>query len=727
MIKNVIAIYPGRFQPFGMQHKVVYDWAAKKFGVNNTFIATSDKSDNIKSPFNFASKKSIMQLFGLQNKVTQVKNTYNAAEITGKFNENTTAVVYVVGEKDQDRLSKGKYFLPYPGDIQVLNPYTQNGYYIVGPKNKEVIPGHGEMNGTNVRKVLGSKSIPVSEKHKLFKSIFGWYDEKLANMIFDKLESLNESKLTIAEVMKKKNLKMETTQPDQTKLFSKEWWSESLDLTEDISIEDIKSKFDKFVKAIKQESQETKEAFKLLILAATGKKTLTDAEQKQIGDQLKDVLKTIGLTAIAVMPGGFIAGILIKVLKAEKYITPSSFMEGYMSPEQQKAHDEKMIKLKDFLDNNTGKQFEYDFDEFPKTVYGVKIQESLLKEGGAGGHVLHPFNLPQVKTGKDLIKVFDETAKSLETVPARVKVDGVNTTLKLVTRNGKLQFAMDRGSKKEEDLQGVTVDELGKRFPEGHGMLKIGKLVLTAFNDALPKIAGDLKAIGMSDPNILLNLETVLLEAGKANVIGYERNFFAIHGLMKADMINGRRVIKEMPVNAQAIEKIADKARPVMNKIGFDLYGFKKLQPKIKQDINYSGALNTKLTVKYNDDTEVSKSLKDWLSKASNPIDDTVKLNAGKSEPVMTKKYYLDILNQNVNLDDLTTDPKEQKKIIDTAVFYHTTVLLGDVILKALTSEVGDVETHEGIMIRDNKISKDPFKITGHFIVQGMASGFRKK
>ena len=28
--------------------------------------------------------------------------------------------------------------------------------------------------------------------------------------------------------------------------------------------------------------------------------------------------------------------------------------------------------------------------------------DRLLSEGGSGGHMLHPFNLPQVKTGKDL-------------------------------------------------------------------------------------------------------------------------------------------------------------------------------------------------------------------------------------------------------------------------------------------------------------------------------------
>jgi len=31
---------------------------------------------------------------------------------------------------------------------------------------------------------------------------------------------------------------------------------------------------------------------------------------------------------------------------------------------------------------------------------------TILNEGGAAGHMAHPFDLPQVKTGKDLIGFF---------------------------------------------------------------------------------------------------------------------------------------------------------------------------------------------------------------------------------------------------------------------------------------------------------------------------------
>ena len=91
-------------------------------------------------------------------------------------------------------------------------------------------------------------------------------------------------------------------------------------------IENIKTKFQKFLSAIKQESQETKEVVGLLIHAAQGKIQLSDKDKEYIGNQLKDVLKTVGLISIATLPGGLVAGALIKLFKAEHLITPSSMM-----------------------------------------------------------------------------------------------------------------------------------------------------------------------------------------------------------------------------------------------------------------------------------------------------------------------------------------------------------------------------------------------------------------
>ena len=101
---------------------------------------------------------------------------------------------------------------------------------------------------------------------------------------------------------------------------------EGKEITQEGIIDDTKSKLKKFILAVKQEGQETRAAVGLIIKSAKGEITLTDEQKKQIGEQLKDILKLVGLTAIATLPGGFIVGALIKLFKAEHLITPSSMM-----------------------------------------------------------------------------------------------------------------------------------------------------------------------------------------------------------------------------------------------------------------------------------------------------------------------------------------------------------------------------------------------------------------
>jgi hypothetical protein len=55
-------------------------------------------------------------------------------------------------------------------------------------------------------------------------------------------------------------------------------------------------------------------------------------------------------------------------------------VEGYMDTKTANKHRNKTAKLRKFLDQNTGKEFVYDFDEFEKTILGVKLTESVLQE-----------------------------------------------------------------------------------------------------------------------------------------------------------------------------------------------------------------------------------------------------------------------------------------------------------------------------------------------------------
>ena len=87
----------------------------------------------------------------------------------------------------------------------------------------------------------------------------------------------------------------------------------------------LSKKMKAFFKAVGKEGKETKDAVKLAISAKKEDRKLTDAEKEIIKEQLKDVLKTLGLSYMAVMPGGLLIAVLLKAFELEDKMIPSSF------------------------------------------------------------------------------------------------------------------------------------------------------------------------------------------------------------------------------------------------------------------------------------------------------------------------------------------------------------------------------------------------------------------
>ena len=192
-IKTIIVIYPGRFQPMGQHHAATYKKLAAKFGQSNTYIATSDKVKLPKSPLNFKEKRKIIYKHGIGN-VVQVKNPYQATEITSKYDPETTAVLFAVGAKDMKedprfRIGTKKdgspgYFQSYEDNKNTLQPFTKHGYLVVAPHIDIQIPGYGEMSGTTLRQVLATADPDT------FEDVMGFYDENIYNILRDKFSAL---------------------------------------------------------------------------------------------------------------------------------------------------------------------------------------------------------------------------------------------------------------------------------------------------------------------------------------------------------------------------------------------------------------------------------------------------------------------------------------------------------------------------------------------------------
>ena len=175
-IKKLVAVYPGRFQPFGPHHKATYEFLKKRF--DEVFIVTSNKQGGSRHPMSFSQKKKHMMKMGIPSKaIVQEKQPYIPKGLLSKYDGDTTAVVFAVGAKDEGRLSSGKYFKKYRKNYMRLKGYKEHGYTLQAPHISVKVGGQ-EVSGTTMRMLLGSDKYDVDLKKKFFKKMFGYFDQK---------------------------------------------------------------------------------------------------------------------------------------------------------------------------------------------------------------------------------------------------------------------------------------------------------------------------------------------------------------------------------------------------------------------------------------------------------------------------------------------------------------------------------------------------------------------
>lgn len=83
--------------------------------------------------------------------------------------------------------------------------------------------------------------------------------------------------------------------------------------------------FQNVIKGLKQQNSETRAAFKKIAQYSKGEIKLNSEDKKEIGNTLKNLLKTSGYLGILALPGGSVFALLLKVLKLNKYILPPAF------------------------------------------------------------------------------------------------------------------------------------------------------------------------------------------------------------------------------------------------------------------------------------------------------------------------------------------------------------------------------------------------------------------
>ena len=196
--KPPVVGYVGRFQPFHVNHYDTYMHLVKKYGKDNVYILTSDKTDKKKSPFNFKDKLKVMNLFGIpKDKIVQCKIPYipKAEFLEGKNIPGDTPFIAAVGEKDSTRLN---HFVDYEGSVTKIKEYKGwdeevkdrakiHAYYEVTPLMTTKFDGE-IISGTTVRDTFNGDD---EEKQKsLFKVLYNKFDEKMFKFIKGKINGL---------------------------------------------------------------------------------------------------------------------------------------------------------------------------------------------------------------------------------------------------------------------------------------------------------------------------------------------------------------------------------------------------------------------------------------------------------------------------------------------------------------------------------------------------------
>jgi len=287
--------------------------------------------------------------------------------------------------------------------------------------------------------------------------------------------------------------------------------------------------------------------------------------------------------------------------------------------------------------------------------------------GGAGGHMPHPYDLDEVKSGIDLIKVLKSIPAHLaqEAVNATLKLDGSNNSVKIIDRRGKYEFALDRGAmgpgKGELDFRGVTPDDYEARGTNP-GLQASTNILLGILNEALvvANIEPELKKLGLIDregnADYSKFLNTEFYQSGAGNAIVYDvGSFIAFHGvyqfyekwyrqgkpnekqirtgLPRPTYIDRKRDVerpikdasRRIPYDNEALETLVRKIRPFAKKEGFKVFGpatarqkNEKMAKEVLKDME--STLSKPLTIQIDAERAETRTLQEWLSQALNPL-----------------------------------------------------------------------------------------------------------
>ena len=503
-IKKTVVTYVGRFHPFHSGHNAVYQHLVKKFGKDNVYIGTSDKVELPKSPFRFKEKVEIMTtMFGIpKNKIYQVKNPYAPKEILQSFSEETTAFVTVVGQKDASRLrmGDGRYFSKYEKG-KVDKGFADKGYvYIVPPQGKGI-------SGTQVR--AGMSDPDEKKRMKFFKSVYPKFNQKIFDLVSSKI-------LRSEEVMESflQSIDLNTILNENSTATGIGGNSQGVD--------DGPGAFYGDMSTFKSEMDDVvgKLGWNIVtyLMDEDDMESFTDTEYPNGPGRYPVSFfpsGKAGLDALSVRYGDDLQGTKAYKTWAD-HIKKISLQMGYQFLNFLEPKD-----IENILSNEPKKEEETTGD----------LKEGFLMEGGAYGHMNHPFDTELGLTFGDL-KLIIDGALNGKLEFTREKTDGQALAISYRKDRG-IIAARNKGHIKDKGLNALDIKGVSDKFANRGGLTDAYNFAMRDLESAISKLSDAQREKIFKNGSKFMNIEVIWPES--VNVIPYGQPLLVFHGTMEYD------------------------------------------------------------------------------------------------------------------------------------------------------------------------------------------------
>jgi len=459
-------------------------------------------------------------------------------------------------------------------------PYKDNGYFYEIPHVSMTVAGK-ELSGTAIRDIFGSKDFDDKQKKKFMKEIFGWVDNNIFKILVKKL---SERDVPMYDPDEDEDLKI--IQGDISE-------SEIIQFIKDVDVAKIIREAQTTGTSIGGNTQgvddgpgyyygnfKSYEKMTAKIAARLGMEVVNYI----VGEGNERPMADPDYPSVSFFPAGdigVVGGTNFEDLqgdeafnKWEAHITPIATSVGYeivrylgarwsinQTKNYPQTHKEAGIWTTKAGKAASKEQQKIDLvtQNFEESISIMDEVKLILQEGGAYGHMAHPYDDMDLTFG-DLKQIIDMGLQGKLSKTITEKLDG--QAISVSWKNGKLIAARNKGHLKNQGAAALDVSGLKSMFA-GRGHLT------DAFGYAVEDLEKAIKSLGKKVQKDIFGegskfMAVEIIWPATSNVIPYDSKLLVFHGVTEYD--NTGSAIGGDASAASRLSKMIDKANKAVQK-----------------------------------------------------------------------------------------------------------------------------------------------------------------